>query len=69
MQQMPNEGRKFRAVDGAWRRSMTGVRKAPEVLVACSDDELLKSLIESNKLLDQVLHVETYILNIPDFLN
>jgi dynein heavy chain, axonemal len=54
MQQMPNEGRKFRAVDGTWRRVMAGVRKTPEVLVMCSDDDLLKSLLEANKLLDQV---------------
>lgn len=43
LQQMPNEGRKFRAVDATWRRVMTAVRKAPEVLVMCSDDELLKT--------------------------
>lgn len=51
---MPNEGRKFRAVDATWRRIMSTVRKAPEVLVMCSDDELLKNLIEANRFLEQV---------------
>ena len=51
---MPNEGRKFRAVDATWRRIMATVRKAPEVLVMCSDDELLKNLIEANRFLEQV---------------
>ncbi len=54
LQQMPNEGRKFRAVDATWRRVMAAVRKAPEVLLMCSDDELLKNLIEANKFLEQV---------------
>ena len=54
MQQMPNEGRKFKAVDANWRRIMAGVQKMPEVLVVTADDELLKSLMEANKLLDQV---------------
>ena len=54
LQQMPNEGRKFRAVDATWRRIMSAVQKAPEVLVMCSDDELLKNLIEANKFLEQV---------------
>ena len=54
LQQMPNEGRKFRAVDVTWRRVMAAVRKAPEVLVMCSDDELLKNLTEANKFLEQV---------------
>lgn len=55
LQQMPNEGRKFRAVDATWRRTMAAVRKAPEVLLMCSDDELLKNLVEANKFLEQVL--------------
>ena len=56
MQQMPNEGRKFKAVDANWRRVMAGVQKMPEVLVVTADDELLKSLVEANKLLDQVCY-------------
>ena len=35
MQQMPNEGRKFRAVDASWRRVMERLAKAPEVLTVC----------------------------------
>lgn len=62
LQQMPNEGRKFRAVDATWRRIMTAVRKAPEVLVMCSDDELLKNLIEANKFLEQVQLVAVFLL-------
>ena len=54
MQQMPNEGRKFKAVDATWRRTMDKMMKNPEVLTVCSDDELLKSLAEANKLLEQV---------------
>ena len=54
MQQMPNEGRKFRAVDQTWRRTMEKMQKNPEVLTVCSDDELLKNLGEANKLLEQV---------------
>lgn len=57
---MPNEGRKFRAVDATWRRVMAAVRKAPEVLVMCSDDELLKNLIEANKFLEQVQSVTSF---------
>lgn len=35
MQQMPNEGRKFRAVDASWRRIMERLAKTPEVLTVC----------------------------------
>lgn len=31
MQQMPSEGRKFRAVDSTWRQSMEKMQKNPEV--------------------------------------
>lgn len=54
LQQMPNEGRKFHAVDLVWRGVMEKLLKNSEVTVVCSDEELLKSLIESNKLLEQV---------------
>lgn len=54
MQQMPNEGRKFKAVDHTWRRTMEKLSKNAEVLVTCADDELLKALAEANKLLEQV---------------
>lgn len=42
------------AVDTTWRRSMEKMAKNPEVLAVCSDDELLKALLEANKLLDAV---------------
>lgn len=54
LQQMPNEGRKFRAVDAAWRRVMTRAALSPELLSIAADDELLKTLLDCNKLLDQV---------------
>lgn len=57
MQQMPNEGRKFRAVDQTWRRSMEKMTKNPEVLTVCSDDELLKALKDANQLLEVVQKV------------
>lgn len=31
MQQMPNEGRKFKAVDGTWRHTMEKMVQNPEV--------------------------------------
>ena len=68
LQQMPNEGRKFRAVDATWRRVMAAVRKAPEVLVMCSDDELLKNLIEANKFLEQVQSVACFFMACHPFL-
>jgi Dynein heavy chain, N-terminal region 2 len=54
LQQMPNEGRKFRAVDTAWRRVMARAALSPELLSIAADDELLKTLLDCNKLLDQV---------------
>lgn len=48
------------------------MQKNPEVLTVCSDDELLKSLVEANKLLDQVQkglndYLETKRLAFPRF--
>ncbi len=54
LQQMPNEGRKFRAVDAAWRRVMGRAVRCPELLSMAADEELLKTLLDCNKLLDQV---------------
>eukprot|EP00899_Mesostigma_viride_P002516 jgi/Mesvir1/12265/Mv00478-RA.2 len=72
MQQMPSEGRKFKAVDGTWRRSMEKVVKNPEVLIVTSDEDLLKNLREANKLLDMVQkglndYLETKRLAFPRF--
>jgi hypothetical protein len=54
MQQMPNEGRKFKSVDATWRRTMEKLAKNCEVLVVTADEELLKNLREANRLLEQV---------------
>ena len=72
MQQMPNEGRKFKTVDATWRKTMEKVEKNSEVLTVCSDDELLKNLIDANKLLDAVQkglndYLETKRLAFPRF--
>ncbi|MEW5317509.1 MAG: hypothetical protein WDW38_008798 [Sanguina aurantia] len=72
MAQMPNEGRKFKAVDTTWRRTMEKLDKNPEVLAMCSDEELLKGLLEANKLLESVNkgladYLETKRLAFPRF--
>jgi dynein heavy chain, axonemal len=53
MQQMPNEGRKFRCVDNTWRATMLKLTKNPEAVSVAADAELLRSLQEANALLDQ----------------
>lgn len=54
MMQMPVEGRRFRAVDGSWRKIMEKLARNPEVLIAGSDEELLKTLLENNQQLELV---------------
>lgn len=54
MQQMPNEGRKFRSVDNTWRATMLKLTKNPEAISVAADAELLRGLQEANALLDQV---------------
>jgi dynein heavy chain, axonemal len=54
MQQMPNEGRKFKAVDIEWRSIMDALSRNAEVLTVCANAELLKSLVEANQLLEVV---------------
>lgn len=54
LQQMPVEGRKFKAVDATWRKTMEKAVKNPEVLQVCQDEELLKALSEANRHLEQV---------------
>jgi dynein heavy chain len=53
--QMPNEGRKFQAVDAIWRAIMVKLYKTSEVIVVAANAELLRSLEEANGLLNQVL--------------
>uniref|UniRef100_A0A383V949 AAA+ ATPase domain-containing protein n=1 Tax=Tetradesmus obliquus TaxID=3088 RepID=A0A383V949_TETOB len=72
LQQMPNEGRKFKAVDATWRRLMEKLAKQSEVLIVTADEELLKSLREANRLLEQVQkgladYLETKRLAFPRF--
>jgi dynein heavy chain len=54
MQQMPVEGRRFKAVDASWRKIMDKLIKNPEVLIVGADEELLKTFQDNNKLLDNV---------------
>ena len=58
MQQMPNEGRKFKAVDTTWRQIMEKMVKNPEVLTVCSDEELLKNLQEAKDRMKEALRRE-----------
>ena len=72
LQQMPVEGRKFKAVDATWRRTMEKAAKNPEVLLVCQDEELLKALQEANRHLEQVQkgladYLETKRLAFPRF--
>lgn len=72
MQQMPAEGRRFKAVDTSWRRIIDKLMKNPEVLVVGTDEDLLKNLKEANKQLDMVQkglneYLETKRLAFPRF--
>jgi Dynein heavy chain, N-terminal region 2 len=53
-QQLPAEARRFQAVDATWRRLMAVAVRSSDALQACSDDGLLKALMECTKLLEQV---------------
>ncbi|XP_075900184.1 dynein axonemal heavy chain 3 [Nelusetta ayraudi] len=52
--QMPEEGRKFRIVDGYWKNIITEAVKDKRVLVATGQDKMLERLLESNILLDDI---------------
>ncbi|KAL3685151.1 hypothetical protein R1sor_003173 [Riccia sorocarpa] len=72
MQQMPVEGRRFRAIDASWRKIMEKLVKNPEVLIAGADAELLETFKENNKQLDNVNkglndYLETKRLAFPRF--
>ncbi|XP_015752501.1 PREDICTED: dynein heavy chain 12, axonemal-like [Acropora digitifera] len=54
MQQMPEEGRKFKTVDRNWRDIMNFVSKDPKVLSATSMPSMYDRLKDSNDLLDQI---------------
>lgn len=53
-QQMPNEVRKFRAVDTTWRATMAKLQKVSDALHVAADVELLRTLQDANTLIDQV---------------
>jgi dynein heavy chain, axonemal len=54
VKQMPEEGDKFRAVDGTWRAVMTATAASPAVLPLGRDAGTLARLREANGLLDEV---------------
>ncbi|XP_020624937.1 dynein heavy chain 12, axonemal-like [Orbicella faveolata] len=54
MQQMPEEGRKFKTVDRNWKDIMNFVCKDPKVLSATSMPSMYDRLKDSNDLLDQI---------------
>lgn len=53
-QQMPEEGRKFSAVDKIWRDIMKNVQSDPHVLVVVEIDKMLERLKKSFVLLEQI---------------
>lgn len=54
LQQMPEEGRKFSAVDKIWRDIMKNVQSDPQVLVVVEIDKMLERLKKSFVLLEQI---------------
>eukprot|EP00803_Ostreobium_quekettii_P000129 evm.model.scf_11.8 EVM.evm.TU.scf_11.8 scf_11:53077-59131(+) len=54
MQQLPLEGKRFSAVDRAWRKALDQANRNPLLLKACSSQKLLNQFIEGNKLLESV---------------
>ena len=54
MKQMPAEGEKFAAVDGAWRDVMAATADAPQCIGVARDRERLDALREANALLDAI---------------
>lgn len=72
LQQMPNEGRKFRSVDTIWRRMMEQVLERPQVMSVCELDGILEQLEMANKVLEEVQkglndYLETKRLAFPRF--
>ncbi|XP_073386521.1 uncharacterized protein [Physcomitrium patens] len=72
MSQMPTEGRRFKLVDGVWRKIMAKLAKNPDALTIGGDEDIMKQLQESNKDLDFVTsglneYLETKRLAFPRF--
>lgn len=60
--QLPNESRLFDQVNKSWYNIMQQVEKNPLAISTCTDDDLLKTLINNNQLLDQImLSLEAYL--------
>ncbi|KAJ3302063.1 Dynein heavy chain 7, axonemal [Kappamyces sp. JEL0829] len=55
MQQMPEEGKKFRMVDHNWRQMMETINKDRHVLVVTDIPNLLMELQKSTELLEEIL--------------
>jgi dynein heavy chain len=54
MRQMPEESRKFRKVDKAWRDIMMNTKADKHVLIATDYENMLDLLRENNTLLDEI---------------
>jgi dynein heavy chain len=54
MKQLPQESKRFIAVDKNWRATMTNAQRNPNALKFCANEKLLMIFTESNKFLDMV---------------
>ena len=54
VKQMPEEGEKFRTVDGMWRAMMKSTHQAPAVIPIAREKERVDKLVECNTLLDAI---------------
>lgn len=62
MSQMPEEGRKFRAVDASWRQMIKRIDVDRHILVASEDQNLLPDLQLNNTQLEEILKgLNTYL--------
>ena len=54
MKQLPQESKRFIAVDKNWRQTMNNAKRNPNALNFCANEKLLMVFTESNKFLDMV---------------
>ncbi|GMH42976.1 hypothetical protein BSKO_10898 [Bryopsis sp. KO-2023] len=54
VKQIPEEGEKFREVDGFWREIMAATHEAPVAITIAREKERLEKLVECNELLDAI---------------
>ncbi|KAI9331944.1 dynein heavy chain and region D6 of dynein motor-domain-containing protein [Obelidium mucronatum] len=54
MAQMPQEGKKFKTVDKTWREIMASTAENPKILAVANIHGMLKRLIDSNELLEEI---------------